>query len=162
MSQWTHFIGTIQYNGNYDDALKALGKPILWNDAKQLEYGTPQYKDYYTNVWRAAFKNFEAGQGIPMGSEGSINWKFSDTSVENENVLGEGALIAIEGDLRDFGENDDEINRSIAWFEKACQQLYARDAVLKIDVEFGPVLVIEWDGEKVRRTELRTWEWRND
>ena len=144
MSQWTHVIGSIQCCWSKKEALEKLGKPVLWDDCEKLgiKYGTPEFEDYSENVWRKAFKDNEKGEGIPMGSEGSIDWYFVNTA--NEDALGEGTLIAIQGDLRDFGGKKD-IQVIINWFEKATE--HARFATLTIKDDDSPkyiTLISDW------------------
>lgn len=128
MSQWTHVVGAIQCSWTKEEAIEFLGKPVLWEDLKKLDlkYGTPEFEDYINNVWKKAFEANEMGFGIPMGSEGSIDWHFIETET---NALGEGTMIAIEGDLRDFG-GDEEVQFIIDWFSKATKK--ARFATLVV------------------------------
>lgn len=137
MSQWTHVIGTIQCSKEDDLVVKALGKPALWSD--EIDYET----------WKNAFEENRKGRGIPMGSEGSIHYKVIDTSEKNDYV-GEGTLVAIEGDLRDYGGEKD-IDFIIDWFTKGAQKLDARAAVLSIDDEWSDqFVVVYWDFGRVR------------
>lgn len=154
MSQWTHFLGTIQCSRSREAVEAALGKPVLWGDDDHLEYGTPEYEEWYENTWTAAFRNFGRG-GIPMGSEGSVNWHFTKTGNGEYTAIGEGSLVAIEGDLRDFGEEESDITNSINWFLKACETLHARTAVLRIEVECGKTVLVEYDWGKAYTTVLR-------
>ena len=142
MSQWTHVIGTIQYcYKKPEDLEKILGKPVLWKDALKFKYGSPEQEDFHQNVWCKAFDDNEKGRGIPMGSEGSLEWYFVDTSEANENVLGEGSLIVIEGDLRDYGGKT-EVNYIIKWFTNVLKELSAREGILKIRDEWSPEIII--------------------
>lgn len=152
MSQWTHIVGAIQCSWTEEEAIEKLGKPVLWDDGKAL-FGTSEWDGYYQNVWCKAFDDSAAGVGIPMGSEGSINWKYVST---DEWYAGAGTLIAIEGDLRDFGGEND-INLIINWFTRAAKK--ARFATLTIKDEWldeyitvicdlwGTVTVIKHTGE---------------
>ena len=133
MSRWTHVIGSIQCGWQKDMATEFLGKPVLWDDHEDLEYGTPEYEDYFKNVWEKAFDDSDAGTGIPMGSEGSIDWHFIDVPSQ-EHTLGEGSMIAIEGDLRDFG-GDKDIQTIINWFARVAKE--ARFATLTIKDEWS-------------------------
>jgi len=144
MSQWTHVVGSIQCSWSKDKATEFLGKPVLWNDHEDLEYGTPEFEDYFKNVWDKAFDDSEAGTGIPMGSEGSIDWHFIDVPSQ-EHTLGEGSMIAIEGDLRDFGGEHD-IQIIINWFKRAAKK--ARFATLTIKDEYSDeyiTLTYDWN-----------------
>lgn len=142
MSQWTHVVGTIQCSWDEATAIEQLGKPVLWDDHRVFKYGTPEYEDYMENVWKKAFDDNEKGIGIPMGSEGSLDWYFVQT--KDENVLGEGSLIAIQGDLRDYG-GETEVQYIIDWFIKAVGK--ARFATLTINDDYSDEYVtvtINW------------------
>lgn len=144
MSQWTHMVGTIQCSWSKEQAEEYLGKPVLWEDCKKLgiKYGTPEYEDYMENVWCKAFKNWEEGKGIPMGSEGSVDWYFNETV--DENCIGMGSIIAIQGDLRDFG-GEEEIKMVTQWFINAA--IHARFAILVIRDEYSDEFVyvcVDW------------------
>ena len=144
MSQWTHMVGVIQCSWTKEEAEKLLGKPVLWDDHYKLglKYGTPEYKDYMDNVWGKAFTDWEDGHGIPMGSEGSVDWYFTKTV--DENCIGMGSIIAIQGDLRDFGGTYD-IEQTIQWFVNAAKE--ARFASLVIKDEWSDeyiYIVADW------------------
>lgn len=143
MSQWTHVVGSITCSWTKEEAIEKLGKPVLWDDHRVFKYGTPEYEDYMKNIWEKAFDDSEKGVGIPMGSEGSIEWYFVEAPI-NEHTLGEGSMVAIEGDLRDFGGEAD-IQIIINWFKKAVKD--ARFATLTIRDEYKDeyiTLVHEW------------------
>lgn len=134
MSRWTHVVGCIQCSWDYEKAEKCLGRPVLWDDHNKLglKWDTPEYEDYFENVWKKAFEDNKKGEGIPMGSEGSLDWYFVQT--KDEHVLGEGSLIAIQGDLRDYGW-EDEVEYIIKWFKRAAFQ--SRFATLTINDEWS-------------------------
>lgn len=141
MSFWTHFIGTMQFCArSYEDVEAVLGKPTLFEDVwrwDDWEDRTEEEIDRRQNeLWVPAFEAWRNGTGMPMGSEGSINWRYVDTSRENDKVLGEGTLVAIEGDLRDFGDNIEDIKKSILWFRNKCFALGTRNAVLRIQADW--------------------------
>ena len=84
-----------------------------------------------------------------MGSEGSINYKITSTLEEND-YAGEGTLVAIEGDLRDYGGEKD-VDFIIDWFVRGARELHARAAVLSIDDEWSDqFVVVYWDFGRVR------------
>ena len=134
MSQWTHVVGAIQCSWTEEEAVEKLGKPVLWDDTNRLglKWGTPEYKDYSENVWKKAFEDNDKGEGIPMGSEGSLDWYFVQT--KDKDVIGEGSLIAIQGDLRDFG-SEKEVNFIIEWFKRATKKV--RFATLTIQDDWS-------------------------
>jgi len=162
MSQWTHMVGAIQCHWTEEEAIERLGKPVLWNDTKKrgIKYGTPEWSDYYENVWSAAFDKFEKGEGIPMGSEGSVDWYFSKTN-DDPSCLGMGGMIAIQGDLRDFG-GDYDIKKTIDWFVRAAKG--ARFATLTIKDEWSTKYInvtISW-GTVIITTDIGDPDYEND
>ena len=134
MSQWTHVIGVIQTSPVTQEAVEnAFGVPKTWKD---MWYHTERY-----------FR--ESPIEIPRGSEGSIVWHLQDTVQKvNENdsqsVIGEGSIISIEGDLRDFGDCDEDVQQIAEWFINGCKKLNCpRWATLSIEVEYGNSYIIE-------------------
>lgn len=141
MSFWTHFIGTMQFcSHSYEEVEAVLGKPTLFRDVwtwdENEERTIEEINRRQEELWKPAFVAWREGTGMPMGSEGSINWKYVDTSKENENVFGEGTLVAIEGDLRDFGYDIEDIRKSLLWFRSKCFDLGARESVLRINADW--------------------------
>lgn len=160
MSQWTHIVGAIQCHWDKETAIKRLGKPVLWDDAKRMgiKYDTPEYEDYYENTWAKAFQDNRDGCGIPMGSEGSIDWYFTKT---DEDYLGKGGMIAIQGDLRDYG-GDKKIQFIVDWFIRATEDvrfatLTIRDEYttefVQVIVDWGHVIVARIPGEPAEEEE---------
>jgi hypothetical protein len=69
----------------------------------------------------------------PYGSEGSLKWKIMETKGSYINRFN----IAIWGDLRDYGEEESDIDKIKRWFQNVCRECgMVRDAVLHIHVEF--------------------------
>lgn len=154
MSQWTHVLGVVQlYPVKQERVENAFGIPKTWKD-----------------MWHRTERYFrESPVKIPTGSEGSIVWYLQDTTEktdegENWTVLGEGSIIFIEGDLRDFGECDEDVQEIAEWFINGCKKLGGpRWATLSIEVEYGNSYVIDvtWDKyiiHKVDRKETLTVE----
>ena len=141
MSFWTHFIGTMQFRSrSYEEVEAILGKPTLFRDVwtwdDDEERTEEEIHRRQEELWKPAFVAWENGTGMPMGSEGSINWRYVDTSRENDHVFGEGTLVAIEGDLRDFGADIEDIRKSLLWFRSKCFDLGARESVLRIQTDW--------------------------
>lgn len=131
MSQWTHVIGTIQCGRVSDEEVaKSLG--TTWT---------------FEEMWNKTIQNKKfIGPKVPEGSEGSVQYNITRHN-ENEEfrAIGEGTLIAIEGDLRDYGDDIRDVKELVDWFTQGCQFLDARLAILSISIEFGPQLIIQWD-----------------
>lgn len=141
MSFWTHFIGTMQFCArSYEDVEAVLGKPTLFHDVWDWDDDEERTEEEIDRrqeeLWAPAFRAWRDGTGMPMGSEGSLNWKYIDTSKENDHVFGEGTLVAIEGDLRDFGCDIEDIRKSMLWFRSKCFALGTRTAVLRINADW--------------------------
>jgi hypothetical protein len=115
VSQWTHVAGIVRV-----DTL--MGIVINKNPEVELR------------------RLFEPN--LPEGSEGPIKLSFIETREYNSMCWG---LVAISGDLRDRG---DEYVQDIArWMNNVAKEmkqegLLIRDAVLAIDVEYGPRYVL--------------------
>ena len=112
-----------------------MGKPVEWpefdDDLERDEY-MRQVEDFSNHIWKPAFKNYrEHEDQMPMGSEGSLDWRYVDTNDINNRVIGKGSMIAIDGSLRDFGGEED-VRKTVKWFVRCCNELYARYAVLVI------------------------------
>lgn len=154
MSFWTHFIGTMQFCAHsYEEVEAILGKPTLFEDVwgwdDEEERTEEEIHRRQKELWAPAFKAWRNGTGMPMGSEGSINWKYIDTSKENDRVLGEGTLVAIEGDLRDFGADIDEVKKSMLWFRSKCLALGVRATALRIQTDWYNFIVYGYSSNLV-------------
>lgn len=136
MSCWTQVIGNIITScSDYEKIESIMGKPVEW---PELDFDLPkdefmrQLNDFQSNVWKPAFERYRTYEDqLPMGSEGSIDWRYVDTNDINERVAGKGTMIAIDGSLRDFGGEED-VRKTVKWFVRCCHELYARYAVLVI------------------------------
>lgn len=140
MSQWTHVVGVIQLDPvTQEEVENALGVPKTWNDM--------------VNRTKRYCRHLQSSVDIPTGSEGTIVWHLQDTTEKTKeddswNILGEGSIISIEGDLRNFGEYDEDVQEIAKWFIKGCKKLGSpRWATLSIEVEFGNSYIIDvmWD-----------------
>lgn len=136
MSYWTQVIGNIITGcRDYEKIESIMGKPVYWAefdlDLPQDEY-IRQVDDFHKNIWKPAFERYDNNEDqLPMGSEGSIDWRFVDTNDVNESVFGKGCMIPIDGSLRDFG-GDEDVRKTVNWFIRCCNELYARYGVLVI------------------------------
>jgi len=136
MSQWTHVIGVVQTHPvTQEEVEKAFGVPKTWNDMMN------HTERYYRHV--------QSPVRIPTGSEGTIVWHLQDTVEKADEddcwtILGEGSLISIEGDLRDFGECDEDVQEIAEWFINGCKKLDSvRWGTLSIEVEFGNSYIVD-------------------
>lgn len=147
MSQWTHVIGVVQLCPVTQETVEnAFGIPKTWKD-----------------MWHHTERYFrESPVEIPTGSEGSIVWHLQDTRElvgedDQWNILGEGSLISIEGDLRHFGECDEDVQEIAEWFINGCKKLGPRWATLSIEVEYGNSYMIDvmWDQYIIHRVDRK-------
>ena len=147
MSQWTHVIGIVQTSPRSKEEIEdAFGVPCTWNDL----------------VTKAFLNHRVVDTKIPTGSEGSIDWRMVDTTELDPDgdpmlIVGEGLLITFEGDLRNFGEIDEDVQEIARWFIEGCKKIEPRWATLSIDVEWGAKYNINfkwdrWSISKIDRT----------
>jgi len=136
MSQWTHVNGAIRYDrlrgltelNDLDEIKKLLGNTVEWNSS---EY-----------EWKNC--------NVPIGSEGSIQYHI----LENPDKSAVAAFnILIFGDLRDFGRK--EVDTIKEWFEKVTINQEVRNAIIEVNVEFGPTLIFRHTrSNKTERIEI--------
>lgn len=86
-------------------------------------------------------------ENAPKGSEGPVGVHFTETRTHNSMSWG---FVALEGDLRDFGEVD--VPTIEAWLRKAldgfkAKQCFARDFVVGVSVEYGPTIIYYGNAE---------------
>lgn len=127
MSQWTHINGSIRIDdyvpGERREEFrkyieKLLGKQYDFEDLLALEDRDPETI-------------------LPLGSEGSIKY----TIWENPNDCHVNYMtVNIFGDLRNFGLP--EIPGVIKWFKNILMNIDFRSAILEIDVEYGPKIIL--------------------
>ena len=120
MSNWTHVAAIFRVDNLGSlceqeplDFDKIFGKECLYHSSQDL--------------WDEAEKHPE--EFLPMGSEGSLHksvWKNPDLSCMASYT------ISVFGDLRDH-DSPDEI---IEWFNKTCEKLWIRQAVVTVDNEW--------------------------
>ena len=110
MSQWTHIAGTIRIDTIDHDGVRSQINKVLWQTWKWGDTVDPDTKY------------------APYGSEGSIQYIITENPDESSITA---FVVTFYGDLRDY-DNDEKI---IAWFEKACDAFYIRQATITIDVE---------------------------
>lgn len=138
MSQWTHVAGIIRLDGGGPIlGMSALDEAILINEAL-------------------------SESPLPSGSEGPINYSFHYHGQDNivsgfASASAYRGAIAIWGDLRDYGEGQEEIDKIVDWFTwlknkfNGSRELpfWVRDGILVIDVEFtkNKIILVD-DGEK--------------
>lgn len=119
MSQWTHVCGMIR-----SDFVDFSGKdPLAIDERTKIEGALGPISSYGHRCITHA----------PSGSEGSLKWKIIETEGSYVNRFN----IAIWGDLRDYGSDEEDIDKIKRWFKNVCGScMMVRDAVLQIHVEF--------------------------
>lgn len=121
MSQWTHVAGTIRI------------------DCVDHEEVKEQINNVLGQTWRYGDNVNPDTEYAPYGSEGSIQYTITENPDESCIAA---FVVTFYGDLRDY-ENDAEI---IAWFEKACDTFYIRQATITIDVEGQKIIYGSYTG----------------
>lgn len=121
MSQWTHIAGTIRidtidHEGVKEQLNNVLGQTWKWGDNVDPD------TEY-----------------APYGSEGSIQYTITENPDESCVAA---FVVTFYGDLRHY-DNDAEI---IAWFEKACDAFFIRQATITIDVEGQKIIYGSYTG----------------
>lgn len=143
MSQWTHVVGImviddLRIGDDYKERFyaklqSALGKPALYED--------------YIRLGKILDKQEKQGRrykGIPAGREGTINYVVNETpEISHMNAW----TVSINSDLRDYGSNED-VERVLKWFKRACDKLIIREAVIVIDVEGGVTSTYTYRNER--------------
>ncbi len=141
MSRWTHLAGIIRID-NFIQAVRlpGMGKPIDEHRILQkAKAGMPSGSEgpvmMHVHVWkRRDISDFD-WNGIDTISDGSIYW---------------GDLI-ISGDLRDRGDDPEDVPKMAKWFRELVQSLkdmgglMVRQAVLNIEVESLSRTTISFD-----------------
>lgn len=164
MSQWTHLAGIIRLDNmdaNIVNLLTEVKKDKITEAVVKALGQTCNY-DSSLEQWDRC--------GVPMGSEGSLQYAVFPNSDGDEHSLSWG-YIPIWGDLRDFG--NEKISEIQDWFQKSLERLLTpegfgpvegmslykkadymlssfmiRDAVLSVDVEYSPPIIFLWDDDK--------------
>jgi hypothetical protein len=143
VSLWTHVAGTIridrfQNNPSPEQIAEVLGPIVLWDSPQE--------------IW-------EHPNRTPTGSEGGIHYKFvPGWSLDNGQSWDS---IVITGDLRDVGHelfsNKEywftNIAAIVEWLNRLPQQLtwlHVRQAIVEIEVEGMPPLIVRFDHERQR------------
>lgn len=138
MSRWTHVAGSVRL----DDLSFLLEER---NTAKAVEKILGPM---------CLFEKWNEKSKIPRGSEGGIEYQIY-TNKHDSSI----ARFSINflGDLRDFDETDTvEIDK---WFRKLLEEdipsaknmIGVRDAILKVEVEYGISYVLFWREGRVYR-----------
>lgn len=121
MSQWTHVAGTIRIDCIDHEEVKEQINNIL---GQTWKYGDAVDPDT---------------EYAPYGSEGSIQYIITENPDESSITA---FVVTFYGDLRDY-DNDEKI---IAWFEKACDAFYIRQATITINVEGQKIVYGSYTG----------------
>ena len=86
--------------------------------------------------------------GVPE-EQFNVNWKLVNTispiyTESDWRVMGEGAVVTFEGDLRYFGGLDADVKQLVEWFLDGCKALNPRWATFSIEVEFGNSYLVDY------------------
>jgi len=163
MSQWTHLAGIIRLD-NFGAGIVRLPNAHKNEKIKQAvvkALGNTCNYDSPTEAWDRCT--------VPCGSEGSLQYKVfpNSDSDEDSHALSWGYAV-IWADLRDFGSED--VPKIENWFQKSLENLIKpvgfnpteqmevfekalyllstfsiREAILSVDVEGQPPLILLWD-----------------
>ena len=142
MSQWVHVIAVIRYDGIEEKkAKKILGK--------MYPFSVPSHDGrYYKGIEN--YKEDNTYKYIPMGSEGSLEYKFFDfgdfpdffnPELKRGDTCAGGAGerdVIIKGDLRRYS-NVEYIKN---WFLDKCKKLKANDGVIRINDDYADKAVV--------------------
>jgi len=133
MSIWTHVNGSIRIDGLFlanavkeeQEINKIVGKIVTYDDLEKMPM------------------NEEPKTDLPMGSEGSLHYKFVFYGQDSEDgtchSVSRGSIL-IWGDLRDF----DNSNEVVEWFKNLISKIsmtdsknpfFVRDAILDVYTE---------------------------
>lgn len=126
MSIWTHVTGSFTTIDNAKTIKAALGEPFLYRIAREIDnkygYDSPESEEY-NKKWMDAFNNEQKG-GIPMGSEGSLDYRI----IKDRNFNPDEVTVIVQGNLRDY----EEPGPIIKWIKGFSKQLPWVDGVFKI------------------------------
>jgi hypothetical protein len=167
MSQWTHLAGIIRLDSLGASIVRAYpgGKLNKIKEAVTKALGNTCNFESPEETWDKC--------DVPMGSEGSLQYNVFPNSDRDNCSLSWGYAV-IWGDLRDFGLDD--VPKIHEWFQNSIERLKApgeikkpeemsmeeradfllssfsiRDAVLSVDVENQPRIILLWETDKVIR-----------
>lgn len=133
MSRWTHLAGIVRI----DHLLtKFSEKEVLKVFKKDVPRGSEGPALLHVHAWRR----------VPL--EGH-NWDAVDEVTESSVYWGD---LIVVGDLRDVGNDLEEVKRIGEWFQGRCAALkevpltLVRQAVLQIEIESGDTLIHSWTG----------------
>lgn len=118
MSNWTHVaavfrVDHIAFLAPELDFDSIFGRECLFHSSQEL--------------WDEAYEHPE--RFLPMGSEGSLRKSVWVNSNESSTAR---YTVTVMGDLRDHDSFEDIIE----WFNKTCEKLWIRQAVVTVDNEW--------------------------
>ena len=117
MSYWAHVCGCIRI-----DSLR-LSENDIKKDSQRIE-------EVLGKIMQWDYEGDDYGKTkLPMGSEGSLEYSI----IGNPDLSHLAAyVVAIWGDLRDYGEDIEDIQYIEDWFNNVCSEFIIRQAVLTI------------------------------
>jgi len=170
MSQWTHVAGLIRL-----DSMESVVKLPIKEKAGKMQEAIKKALGN-TCDFESSLEETQACN-VPQGSEGSLQYRVYRNSDEDEHALSWG-YIAIYGDLRDFGKEDE--SEIVDWFQKSLERLnkpegnkepeemsnyekaeyilsvfMIREAILAVRVEFSHRTLLIWNDEQKKVDSIR-------
>lgn len=127
MSVWTHVCGNIRV-----DCFRL--------SPEDTEIKKKQISDILGKIVKYGDEDYETT--IPCGSEGSLEYEIL---ADPDITLIAAFVIPIWGDLRDY----DDANEIKKWFESVLVNLWVRNAVITIEVEYGKSITYSYTYEDV-------------
>lgn len=143
MSIWTHVTGTIRVDGYSEN--KAAPFSL---SPKMLEYDEDLYnktEEEREAFYKAQSENWDEikASGIPMGSEGPLEWEWLPEADDSSMVCGQ---YVIKGDLRDY----EDAAPIIQWIKNVVKKLEEnwriRQGSFHINVGYDTQLAVIIDG----------------
>jgi hypothetical protein len=143
MSRWTHIAGAVRIDGfiglKKGDTDASIKRGIERALGKVVTYDSPD------SLWRSKAKK------TPMGSEGGVRYDYTVTAKDGSSMSR--GLISIDGDLRDFGGNPDDITSIVDWLnnltEKDDRKFFIRQGVVEVESgDFHGVIIYDAEEKK--------------
>lgn len=145
MSRWTHLAGIVRIDGILHPPTQEAVLDVFRKDVPRGSEGPVLL---HVHAWRR----------VPLERH---NWEAVDEITEGAVYWGD---IIICGDLRDVGDDLEEVKGIAEWFKGRCDALkeipltLIRQAVLQINIEYGDTIIHSWTGNEEDPWKLVTLE----